>query len=127
MPVLALRLSSHRNGVSKLHGQVSRNMWSGLWPKVPVNEVPIDSVTNGIHTKSWLSEEMNSMYERYLGVDWSNDIMNTETWDNIDQIPDEEFWRTHQRCKESLITFCRSKMKTQMQRRGTYHSELNWA
>ena len=127
MPVLALKLSSCRNGVSELHGKVSRNMWSGLWPKVPLNEIPIGSVTNGIHTKSWLSEEMNSLYERYLGVEWNNDIRKASTWEQIDQIPDEEFWRTHQRCKESLIAFCRSRLKTQMQRRGTYHSELNWA
>jgi starch phosphorylase len=67
MPVLAIRLSSYINGVSQLHGQVSREMWSALWPGIPVNEVPIESITNGTHIKSWLSDEMNSLYERYLG------------------------------------------------------------
>jgi len=127
MPILALRLSSYRNGVSKLHGQISREMWAGLWPDVPVNEVPITSVTNGVHIKSWLSEEMNSLYERYLGSKWTDDIVDKSFWKNIDQIPDEEFWRTHQRGKERLVTFARSRLKAQMLRRGTYHTELNWA
>ncbi len=127
MPILAIRLSNYRNGVSKLHGKVSRRMWSGLWPQVPVSEIPITSVTNGIHVKSWLSEEMNSLYERYLGSNWSGEIMDKSVWDNIDQIPDEEFWRTHQRCKTNLVTFARARLKSQMQRRGTYHTELNWA
>ena len=127
MPILAMRLSSYRNGVSKLHGQVSREMWAMLWPNVPVSEVPIASVTNGVHIKSWLSEEMNSLYERYIGPNWSDGMVDTSIWESVDQIPDEEFWRTHQRCKARLITFARSRLKAQMQRRGTYHTELNWA
>ncbi|MHC4498010.1 MAG: alpha-glucan family phosphorylase [Planctomycetota bacterium] len=127
MPILALRLSSYRNGVSKLHGQVSRNMWSFLWPGVPVDEVPIKSITNGVHIRSWLSEEMNSLYERYFGPAWNDQTVKSLTWKSIQQIPDEELWRTHQRCKEHLIVFARNRLKTQMQRRGTYHTELNWA
>jgi len=127
MPILALRLSSCRNGVSKLHGQVSREMWSGLWPGIPVSEVPITSITNGIHIKSWLSEEMTSLYERYLGPNWSDETTDKSVWDNIYQIPDEEFWRTRQRCKEHLIAFARNRLKAQFRRRGTYHTELNWA
>jgi len=127
MPVLALRLSSYVNGVSKLHGQISRQMWSCLWPGVPVNDVPIISITNGIHIKSWISEEMNSLYERYLGPNWSDEILDRNVWKNIAQIPDEELWRAHQRCKEQLIVFARNRLKAQMQRRGTYHSELNQA
>ena len=127
MPILALMLSSYINGVSKLHGQVSREMWGGLWPGVPVNEVPIISITNGVHIKNWLSEEMSCLYERYLGPNWANETMDKSVWDNVDQIPDEEFWRTHQRCKGQLIVFARNRLKAQMQRRGTYHSELNRA
>jgi len=127
MPILALRLSSYRNGVSKLHGQVSRQMWAALWPGVPVSEVPIISITNGVHIKSWLSDEMNSLYERYVGPNWADRTVDKSIWENVDQIPDEEFWQTHQRCKEHLIAFARSHLKTQMQRRGTYHAELNRA
>ncbi len=127
MPILALRLSAYRNGVSKLHGQVSRKMWVGLWPGVPADEVPITSITNGIHIKSWLSAEMNLLYERYLGPNWAEQSAEESVWKNIDQIPDEEFWRVRQRCKENLVVFARRRLKTQIQRRGTYHTELNWA
>jgi len=127
MPILALRLSSYRNGVSKLHGEVSRNMWSFLWPGLPVDEVPIKSITNGIHVKSWLSKEMSSLYESYFGQGWTDELANKLVWDDIEEIPDEELWRTHQRCKERLIVFARKRLKAQVQRRGAYHTELNWA
>jgi len=127
MPILALKLSSYRNGVSKLHGEVSRSMWAELWPGVPAREVPIISITNGVHLQGWLSDEMGSLYERYLGPNWVGDAANKSTWKGIAQIPDEELWRTHQRCKERLIVFARNRLKAQMQRRGTYHTELNWA
>jgi len=127
MPVLALKLSTYRNGVSRLHGRVSRKIWSSIWPDLPENEVPITSITNGVHIKSWLSEEMNSLYERYLGVNWADEITDNLNWDAVSQIPDEEFWRIHQRSRESLVAFTRARLKAQMQRRGTYHTELNWA
>ena len=127
MPVLALRLSSYANGVSKLHGQVSRGIWGSLWPGTPLNEVPIISITNGIHIKNWISDELGSLYERYLGPGWADEAMNKTLWDEIDQIPDEELWQIHKRCKEQLIVFVRNRLKAQMQRRGTYHTELNHA
>jgi starch phosphorylase len=127
MPVLAMRLSNYTNGVSELHGRVSREMWSCLWRRVPTNEVPISSVTNGVHTKSWVSDEMSRLYERYLGPNWADENDDSPVWANIDQISDEEFWRCHQRCKERLIAFARRRLKAQMERRGTYHSELNKA
>ncbi|MGD0784671.1 MAG: alpha-glucan family phosphorylase [Sedimentisphaerales bacterium] len=127
MPVLALKLSTWRNGVSKLHGRVSRAMWAELWPNLPVDEVPIQSVTNGIHAKSFISSEMNQLFERYLGFNWAEEIAEESTWLNADQIPDEELWRIHRRNKENLISFVRKQIKNQMQRRGTYHTELGWA
>ena len=127
MPILALRLSSYINGVSKLHGQVSRELWSSLWPGVPVSEVPIISITNGVHIKSWVSDEMNSLYGRYLGTGWTDEAADKTMWEAVDQIPDEELWQTHQQCKAHLIAFARNRLETQMQRRGTYHTELNGA
>ncbi|MHC4808711.1 MAG: alpha-glucan family phosphorylase, partial [Planctomycetota bacterium] len=127
MTILALRLSSYINGVSKLHGQISRGIWGSLWPGVPISEVPIISITNGIHIKNWLSDEMNSLYERYLGPNWADETIDRSVWETVDQIPDEEFWRIHQRCKEQLIVFVRNRLKAQMKRRGTYHTELNHA
>ncbi len=128
MPVLALKLSSFTNGVSKLHGEVSRGIWGSLWPGVPMKEVPLESVTNGIHIETWLSDEMNSLFERYLGPHWADEeTIDKALWKTVDQIPDEEIWQIHKRCKEQLIVFTRNRLKAQMQRRGTYHTELNHA
>jgi len=127
MPVLAIRCSAYRNGVSQLHGEVSRKIWSGLWMELPTDEVPINAITNGIHAKTWLSAEMNSLFERYLGARWSEEIVDKSIWHNIDQIPDEELWRIHQRCKERLVGFVRARLKRQLQRRGAFHTELGWA
>ena len=127
MPVLALRHSAYRNGVSKLHGEVSRSMWANLWSGLDTKEVPITSITNGIHTKTFLSAELNSLYDRYLGFNWGEELTDESMWSNIDKIPDEEFWRIHQRNKETLISFVREQIKNQMLRRGTYHTELGWA
>ena len=127
MPILAMRMSSHLNGVSKLHGQMSRQVWSSIWPGVPVEEVPIKSITNGVHTKSWLADEMSSLYDKYLGPTWSDGVFNNPLWNNIDEIPDEQFWQAHQRCKENLIVFARDRLKEQLKRRGAFHTELNQA
>lgn len=127
MPILAMRLSSHINGVSELHGKMSRQVWSGLWPGVPVKEVPIISITNGVHIQSWLADEMNSIYEKYLGPNWADGTFRNPIWNKIDEVPDEQFWQVHQRCKEDLIVFVRDRLKAQLQRRGTYHTELNQA
>jgi len=110
-----------------LHGRISRGIWGSLWPGIPRKEVPIISITNGIHIKNWVSDEIDSLYERYLGLNWADEAMKKPLWEAIDQIPDEEFWRVHQRCKEQLIVFARNRLKAQMQRRGTYHTELNHA
>ncbi|HIJ51645.1 MAG TPA: alpha-glucan family phosphorylase [Planctomycetes bacterium] len=127
MAILALNLSCYVNGVSKLHGQISREMFSSLWPGLPVDEVPIKSITNGVHIQSWISDEMNCLYKRYLGPNWSDVTTDKSVWNNIEQIPDAELWRAHQRCKERLIVFARNRLKAQMQRRGTYHTELTRA
>ena len=127
MPVLAIRLSSYVNGVSKLHGQISREVWGSLWPGIPEKEVPIISITNGIHLKTWLSEEIGSLYQRYLGPSWSESVFDKSVWDQTDQIPDEELWSAHQRCKDRLIVFARKRLMAQMQRRGRCHGELRQA
>lgn len=127
MPVLALKTSVHRNGVSQLHGEVSRKIWSGLWPELPSTEVPINSITNGVHARTWLSSELNSLYERYLGSRWADEVVDKSIWHNLDQVPDEELWRIHQRGKERMVGFARSRLKRQLQRRGAFHTELSWA
>ncbi|NUN97876.1 MAG: alpha-glucan family phosphorylase, partial [Candidatus Omnitrophica bacterium] len=127
MTVLALKLSSHSNGVSKLHGDVSRNLWKRIWPETPHSEVPINSITNGIHIRTWLSGDMASLFDRYLGVRWWSNPVDTAVWERVEQIPDAELWRTHQRRTDRLVSFIRKRLKKQLTRRGLPTSEVNLA
>ncbi|MBN2063353.1 MAG: alpha-glucan family phosphorylase [Sedimentisphaerales bacterium] len=127
MTNLAIKMSNSCNGVSKLHGEVSRHMCSNLWPGVPVEEVPIDSVTNGIHVKSWLSYEMAQLFDRYLGPDWRERTDRKEIFQHVDEIPDAELWRTHERRRERLVAFARRRMRMQMAHRGVGPTELSTA
>ena len=94
MAILAISLAAYRNGVSKLHGEVARKMWNYVWPGVPEKEIPIDSVTNGIHYHSWISQDMAELYDRYLGPQWLEDPSDIDIWRRVEQIPAEELWRT---------------------------------
>ncbi|MEI7557087.1 alpha-glucan family phosphorylase [Candidatus Chlorohelix sp.] len=110
MTVLALHLSNQHNGVSALHGSVSRNMWQWLWPGVDADEVPIDHVTNGIHTQTWLAPELDELYTQYLGADWKERIDDSALWQAIDTIPDQTLWDIHCRAKKTLIEFLRKRV-----------------
>ncbi len=114
LTVLALRLSSCRNGVSRLHGQVSRKLWAGVWPDLPADEVPITHVTNGIHTGSWISHDQAGLYDRYLGPEWQEQPTEASVWETVDQIPDTELWRTHERRRERLVAFARRRLREQL-------------
>jgi starch phosphorylase len=105
----ALRTSRAANGVSRRHGEVAREMWQGLWPGRPVEEVPIGHVTNGVHVPTWIGREMRELLERHLGADWMVRSADPETWSAIDAIPDEELWavRNHQRAE--LVEYVRYK------------------
>ncbi len=124
MTVLALRLSAFRNGVSRLHGQVSREMWASLWPGVPQDEIPIGHVTNGVHFRSWISYEMNQLYDRYLGPAWRREPGDANLWKRVESIPAEELWRTHERRRERLVAFARKRLFGQLKRRGAPQAEL---
>jgi starch phosphorylase len=119
MAVLAIRLADNYNGVSKLHGDVSRHMWHNIWPQVPPDEVPIKSVTNGIHTRSWLSPDISFLLDRYLGEKWMSDPTDQSVWEGVNQIPDEELWRAHERCREKLVAWTRARLREQLIRRGS--------
>ncbi|MCD6289658.1 MAG: alpha-glucan family phosphorylase [Anaerolineae bacterium] len=118
MTALALRVSSKRNGVSRLHGTVSRRMWQSVWPEVPVEEVPIGAITNGIHTDSWLAPEMASLYDRYLPAGWREQLEQSETWAPINEIPDVELWDAHRQAKLRMIEFVREHVRRQRLRHG---------
>lgn len=111
MTVLALKMSNQHNGVSKLHGEVSRDMWKWLYPEKPANEVPITSITNGVHTLTWLAPEMHRLYDRYLGEGWENEIDNVERWKRVYEIPDQELWETRNELKRQLVTGARDRLR----------------
>jgi starch phosphorylase len=124
MTVLAIRLANTSNGVSKLHGAVSRKMWRSIWPELPEVEIPIFSITNGVHTRSWLAAEMAQLYDRYLGVQWEERPADHTVWRRVDHIPDAELWRTHERRRERLVAFARTRLKAQLKRRGSPPAEI---
>ena len=127
MTVLALRLAAASNGVSKLHGKVSRQMWKAIWPGLPEREVPIGHITNGVHFRSWISYEMNQLYDRYLGPQWREEHADNKLWQRTESIPAEELWRTHERRRERLVAYARRTLRAQLQRRGASPSEINAA
>lgn len=118
MTVLALRLSAFANGVSALHGKVSREMWHFLWPDTLPDEVPIGSITNGVHTQTWLVDELKQLYNRYLPAGWQEQIEHTATWDHVDAIPDAELWAAHQERKVKMIALTRERVRHQYTRHG---------
>ena len=121
MTILALRMSAYSNGVSKLHGQVSRAMWQNVWPGIPVSDTPIGSITNGVHVPSWVSRDIAGLFERYLGPRWKEDMNENALWSFVHRIPDEELWRTHERRRERLVAFARQRLRISWNPEG--HSE----
>ena len=117
MTILALRTSRHANGVSKLHGAVSRGLWKDVWDDVPEDEVPITSVTNGIHTKTWTAPEITAIYDKHL-PGWEEHLMEPDFWRGVIDIPDEVLWETHQALKHRLVDFVRNRIRARRERHG---------
>jgi starch phosphorylase len=118
MTVLALKSSRRANAVSSLHGQVSRTMWHPLFRRQNEAEVPIGHITNGVHVRSWLANEMRQVLDRHLGPSWLNRTDEWEFWDAIDRIDDGEIWETHQTLKAVLIGFARRRVVRHAEERG---------
>lgn len=111
MTLLAMRMAGFCNGVSKLHGEVTRQMFNCFYPAIPVEEVPVTSVTNGVHTGSWIAGEWKNVYEKYLGANWMKQVTNESMWQRINEIPDREIWEKHALLKEKAIKYFRGKLK----------------
>ena len=111
MTALALRLSGRRNAVSQRHGEVSRRMWRGLWPTASELEVPIMSITNGVHLPSWVAPELGRLYRDYLGPGWLDRHDDPATWRGLDAMPDRELWDTHVALKLHLLIFLRERAR----------------
>ncbi|NUN93013.1 MAG: alpha-glucan family phosphorylase [Verrucomicrobiae bacterium] len=118
MTILALRTSRRCNGVSRLHGKVSRKMWTSVWPEAPVHEVPIESVTNGIHLQTWLAPEMRALYEQCFGKGWQYRINDPEMWRRVSDLSDQDLWETHLLLKRRLVEFVRQRARAMSLRLG---------
>ncbi len=127
MTVLALKLSAYANGVSQLHGATARAMWARTWAGVPEDEVPVTAITNGIHQQFWVSRDLAGLYDRYLGPDWMTNPSEPDVWARIDQVPDAELWRTHERRRERLVNFARRRLALQLKSRGAPNAEVEAA
>jgi glycogen phosphorylase len=118
MAVFAIKMAGFVNGVSRLHGQVSRQMFQNLWPNMPIDEVPITSITNGVHARSCVAKSTQELYDRYLGPAWSEAPSNQPLWERVKSIPDEELWRNHERCRSELIMFVRERLERNLRDQG---------
>ncbi len=111
MTAFALRMAGMRNGVSQMHGRVSRAMWHPMWPEVTEEEVPITSVTNGVHTPTWIAPETDRLFSKYLGYDWRDDHDDPTLWERIHDIPDAELWNVHLQLKHKMLNFMRERVR----------------
>jgi starch phosphorylase len=124
MAVSAIQTSCYRNAVSLLHRHVSQEMWQGLWPDLPVWEVPITSITNGVHLPTWVNGDLAQLYDTYLPPDWRDRYMEEKIWELVDEIPDQELWEAHRRRKRRLIGFVRERAVAAAQARKAPAKEI---
>src|SRR4051794_32665166 len=124
MALLAIRLADHINGVSELHGKVSRRMWHNVWPGGPFTEVPIRHVTNGVHVPTWLSPDLSYTLDGYLPGEWMTDPADSSVWEGVMQIPEEELWRAHERGRARLVGWARQTLREQLVKRGAAYDDV---
>jgi starch phosphorylase len=127
MPVFAIHTADNYNGVSALHGEVSRKMYNDLWPELPEHEVPIGSITNGVHIPSWVSDEMGALFTRYLGPRWAESTHDRALWARVQDIPDAELWQIHTHRRQRLVTLARQWLRASGERRGASRAEIDMA
>lgn len=124
MPALAIRFSSGRNGVAELHGDTSRRIWSALWPEVPVEEVPIGHVTNGVHVPTWVAPEMLALEDEVLPADWRSRVDDPEMWEAMKEVDPARFWEVRRALKTRSVRFLRRRLRTQLARHEASASQV---
>lgn len=124
MGVFALKIAGRRNGVSKLHGKVSRELFSEVWPNTAEDESPIDYVTNGVHTTTWLAAGIKKLYNDYLIPYWQDEIFNSSVWKKINDIPDKKLWETHIAYKKKLIKLIEENVTARLTKNGVTYDEI---
>src|SRR6267143_832890 len=117
MTILGLKMSRRANAVSALHGEVSRAMWTGLYPDKPEDAVPIGHITNGVHVPTWLAPQMFRLYDRHFGPGWHEHSSDARIWEGIDKVDDGELLETHLSLKSQLLDFVRARAIEQARRR----------
>ena len=125
MGVLALKIAGKKNGVSKLHGAVSRELFGDIWTNISANEAPITYVTNGIHTCSWIPQNVKNLYNEYLAPYWQDNIYDDEVWERIENIPDEKLWNVHMERKKKLIDLVKKSTTQRLHRCGYSYQEID--
>ena len=124
MGILALKIAGKKNGVSRLHESVSRELFSDVWPDIAPQESPITYVTNGVHTCSWLAPNLKELYNKYLEPYWQDRIYSDETWKKIDKIPDEELWEAHKQRKVKLLKLVRDNVTSRLKNNGVHYETI---
>ena len=124
MGILALKIAGKKNGVSMLHGEVSRELFSDVWPEISAEESPITYVTNGIHTCSWLAPKLKELYNKYLTPFWQDKIHEEETWKKIQDIPNNELWNVHYARKVKLMKLVKENVTKRLRRNGTPYDQI---
>jgi starch phosphorylase len=123
MTVLAFKMSRYANGVSALHGRITRKSWQVLWPHHREDEVPVGHITNGVHVPTWLAPAMQELYAKHVGADWRAHQHDPQMWSRIENVPDAELWETHRVLKAALVHFVRRRVAEQ-RRRNEYPEDL---
>ena len=125
MGILALKIAGKKNGVSKLHGAVSRELFGEVWPNIAASESPIGYVTNGIHTCSWLAPKLKELYNKYLIPFWQDSMHKDEIWEKINNIPNDKLWQVHKERKEKLLQLVAKSTTERLRRSGYSYEEIN--
>ncbi|MCF7911079.1 MAG: alpha-glucan family phosphorylase [Candidatus Cloacimonetes bacterium] len=111
LSVLAIRFSNYINGVSKLHSEVSKEMWSSIYPGVTKQEMPIHGITNGVHIQTWLGPQLVELFDRYVGTGYQHLAEEKSVWENVYSIPDTEIWEAHMQRKQQLISYINKRLE----------------
>ena len=112
MTALALRTSAFVNGVSALHGEVTRSMWRPMWPDTPADQIPVRSITNGVHVPTWMAGPVFALLDHHFGPGWLDHVDEPELWERLNDIPDAEVWQMRQSLRNDLFSFIRERMRS---------------
>ena len=125
MGIFALKIAGKKNGVSKLHGEVSRELFADVWPHIAPSESPITYVTNGVHTCTWLAPKLKELYNKYLIPYWQDNIHENSVWEKIKTIPDDKLWEVHLERKAKLLALVKENVTKRLRREGVSYDEIN--